>query len=148
MATGQLAAALIVLGAADMGAAAGAETIPGPVPAAVIRVIDGDTLEVRARVWVGNDITTLVRLRGVDAPERQGACPAERRLAARARRFVVDLVAGGPVALRRVGLGKYAGRVVADVALIDGLDLGTALARAGLARPYRGGRRGDWCGSP
>ena len=68
MAIGRFAAALIVLGASDIGAAVGAETIPGP--AAVVRAIDGDTLDVRARVWVGNDITALVRRRGGDAPAR------------------------------------------------------------------------------
>ena len=61
MAIGRFAAALIVVGAAVIGTAVGAETIPGP--AAVVRAIDGDTLDVRARVWVGNDITALVRRR-------------------------------------------------------------------------------------
>lgn len=148
MTNDRFTAVLIAAGAAVCAAAAGAETIAGPVPAAVVRVIDGDTLEVRARVWLGTEIITLVRLRGVDAPERNGACPAERRLAVRARRFVVDRVAGAPVRLHRVGLGKYAGRVIADVVMADGVDLGTALAAAGLVRPYRGGRRIDWCRSP
>src|SRR6185312_332928 len=38
-------------------------------PADVLRVIDGDTFEARVHVWPGLDITTKVRLRGVDAPE-------------------------------------------------------------------------------
>ena len=45
-------------------------------------------------------------------------------------------------------VARYAGRVIADVVMADGVDLGTALAAAGLVRPYRGGRRIDWCRSP
>ncbi len=71
MAIGRFAAALIVVGAADIGAAVGAETIPGP--AAVVRVIDGDTLDVRARVWVGNDNTALVRRRAMAHARLNGA---------------------------------------------------------------------------
>ena len=36
-------------------------------PVEVIRVVDGDTFEARVRVWPGLDITTKVRLRGIDA---------------------------------------------------------------------------------
>ncbi len=28
------------------------QSVPGPVPAKVLRVIDGDTLMVRARIWI------------------------------------------------------------------------------------------------
>jgi endonuclease YncB( thermonuclease family) len=38
-------------------------------PAEVVRVIDGDTFEARVRIWPGMDVTTRVRLRGIDAPE-------------------------------------------------------------------------------
>jgi endonuclease YncB( thermonuclease family) len=37
-------------------------------PAEVLRVLDGDTFEARVRLWPGLDVTTKVRLRGVDAP--------------------------------------------------------------------------------
>jgi endonuclease YncB( thermonuclease family) len=43
-------------------------------PADVIRILDGDTFEARARVWPGLDITTKVRLRGIDAPEMRARC--------------------------------------------------------------------------
>ncbi len=128
--------------------AAGSEEIAGPVMAEVVRVIDGDTLQVRAEVWLGTRVATLVRIDGIDAPELRGACAGERELARRARRLMVDRVAGARVALRRVRLGKYAGRVLADVAAPGGLDLGTALIDAGLARAYRGGRRQAWCPAP
>ena len=38
-------------------------------PAEVLRVFDGDTFEARVRIWPGTDVTTKVRIRGIDAPE-------------------------------------------------------------------------------
>ena len=32
-----------------------AEIVPGPIPARIVRVIDGDTIVVRARIWLGQD---------------------------------------------------------------------------------------------
>ena len=55
------------------------------LPADVLRVIDGDTFEARVHVWPGLDITTKIRLRGVDAPELKARCPAERSMAEAAR---------------------------------------------------------------
>ena len=56
-----------------------AEPLPGPVPAEVVDIIDGDTVTVRARIWPGQFVETRVRLRGVDTPEiRRPDCEAER----------------------------------------------------------------------
>ena len=41
----------------------------GGYPVEVLRVIDGDTFEARVRIWPGMDVTTKVRLRGIDAAE-------------------------------------------------------------------------------
>ena len=35
----------------------------------VVRTIDGDTFEARVHLWPGLDMTTRVRLRGIDAAE-------------------------------------------------------------------------------
>ena len=121
------------------------ETLPGPVRAEVIRVHDGDTLIVRARIWLGQVVSTKVRLAGVDAPELRGRCEREKRMARAARRFVERKLAGARVTLRDIRFGKYAGRVLARVITAEGEDLGQALIAAGLARPYRGGRRDRWC---
>ena len=80
--------------APDIGRQVRANPAPTPTPAApptaetprlirgahaaeVLRVIDGDTFEARVHVWPGIDITTRVRLRGIDAPELGGARCAE-----------------------------------------------------------------------
>jgi hypothetical protein len=60
------------------------DVLAGPVPAQVVRVVDGYIIEVRAHIWLGRDILTLVRLAGVDAPELCGDCALENTLAARA----------------------------------------------------------------
>lgn len=123
------------------------EILAGPIRADVVRVHDGDTLVVRARIWLGQVVSTKVRLAGIDAPELRGRCARERRMARAARSFVVRKLAAGNVTLRDIRFGKYAGRVLARVITAEGEDLGQALVAAGLARPYRGGRRGGWCQS-
>ncbi len=119
--------------------------LPGPIEAEVIRVQDGDTLLVRARIWVGQDIVVHARIAGIDTPELRGRCARERRLAQRARDFVVARVGAGLVRLVDIRYGKYAGRVVTGIRTDDGTDLGPALLAAGLARPYHGRRRRGWC---
>jgi endonuclease YncB( thermonuclease family) len=141
--------ALVVLLAATAGVAADEgrrQAIPGPVPARVIEVIDGDTLVVSARIWIGQEVETLVRLAGVDAPEIRGGCRRERELARQARALIAARLSSGGVVLRDIHYGKYAGRVVARVETEDGEDCAGLLLAAGLGRPYAGGRRADWCG--
>lgn len=122
-----------------------AEPLPGPVPAVVDRVVDGDTIAVRARIWLGQEVSVLVRVRGIDAPELRGRCPGEKALAEEASAAMAKAVAGGQLHLRQVERDKYGGRVVADVVLIDGRYLAERLLEARAVRPYRGGGRASWC---
>ena len=124
-----------------------AEVLAGPIPALVTNVVDGDTLDVEARIWLGQPLTTRVRLADIDTPELRGACAAERALAEEARAAAAAAM-GRAVELRRVEYDKYGGRVVAQVTLPDGSDLGGMLVAAGLARPYDGGTREPWCPVP
>ncbi len=84
--------------------------VTGPVAARVLAVIDGDTLAVSARIWIGQTIETRVCLAGVDTPELRGDCDRERELAAAARDFVMARVAGGDVVLWGVRNDKFGGR--------------------------------------
>ncbi len=137
----------IIIAAALMAPGAGLAGEPalGPIPAQVLRVIDGDTLEVAARIWIGQTVTIRVRLKDIDAPELDSPCREGRTKAQAARELVQRIAGGGPVTLNAVRPGKYAGRVLAEVTTAEGVNLGQALLEARLARPYRGGKRGGWC---
>lgn len=129
------------------GPAVADEVIPGPIPATVLRIIDGDTVRVRARVWLDQDIETSVRIAGIDTPElyRPG-CEDEARLAEAARDRLAELLGDGAVWLRDVEHGTYAGRVVARVEAANGTDVAEPLLSDGLARAYDGRQaRDSWC---
>jgi len=121
------------------------DRLAGPIPAQVIRVVDGDTLVVRAHIWLGQEVETLVRLMGADTPEMKARCAAEHEKAVVAREFLADRVDGKLVQLQDVLTDKYGGRVRAKVLDASGADLSQELIRAGLARPYDGGQRQSWC---
>ena len=121
-----------------------AEEFPGPVSAVVERVVDGDTLDVRADIWLGQSLNVRVRIAGVDAPELRARCEEERRRALAARDYLVRRLGGAEVRLSSVVYDKYGGRVRAAVTDADG-DVAAALIAKGLARPYHGERRQTWC---
>ena len=115
-------------------------------PAEVVRVIDGDTFEARVRVWPGLDVSTKVRLRGIDAAELHARCSGELAQAQSARTALETILAEGGVSISQVGIDKYGGRVDAAVATRSTADVSAALLNGGFARAYGGGKRGTWCG--
>ena len=96
-------------------------------PAEVLRVLDGDTFEARVHLWPGLDITTRVRLRGIDAPEFKARCAEERVKAEAARDALRSILDQGEVGISRVTLDKYGGRVVADASTGATPDVSAAL---------------------
>jgi endonuclease YncB( thermonuclease family) len=109
---------------------------PPPGEPVACRAVDGDTIDCAGQ---------RVRLVNVDTPELRGACAAESALARRARAFVAERLAAGPVEIvpdPRRPRDRY-GRTLARVA-VGGADLGEALIAAGLARRWDGRRR-PWC---
>lgn len=99
--------------------------VPGPATVRVVRIFDGDTIEV-----LKDGRAQRVRLWGIDCPERGQA------YANVARRFTGDLAFGQSVVLRSHGTDRY-GRLLAEVILPDGRVLNHELVRAGLAWWYR-----------
>ena len=89
-------------------------TLRAAHPAEVLRVLDGDTFEARVHLWPGLNITTRVRLRGIDAPELNARCMEERIKAEAARDALKMMLDRGEVGIIRVSLDKYGGRVLAD----------------------------------
>jgi micrococcal nuclease len=116
-------------------------SVAGPVSARIVRIIDGDTLEVEAHPWPGQSVRVSVRLRGIDTPERRSQCADQRAAARLARNELERLVKDFPtVELINVSGGKYYGRVLADMKA-GTRDVAAAMLASGLARPYNGGKR-------
>lgn len=143
---------LLVAGIANPGSDAApsayrvaAAAFDGPVRAEVVQVIDGDTFEAAAQIWLGEAIDIRVRIEGIDAPELHARCDEERVRAEAARDFLSRRLAGGEVELSQVRYDKYGGRIRAVVRDGSG-DVGRAMIAAGFARPYHGERRRSWCG--
>ena len=139
-----LTACLVFIGAVSAEAES-RRTVAGPVRAHLLRVLDGDTIEVLARIWPDHFVETLVRLAGIDAPELRGRCAEEIARAERAKARLAALLAGGRLELVDIRYGKYAGRVVARVLNEDGRDVAAILLDEHLVRRYDGGRREAWC---
>jgi len=137
---------IVIICAALIAFAVRAETLPGPINARVIRVLDGDTLEVTVKIWFDQEVTTRIRLTGVDTPEIKGKCQQEITKALAAKKFTETIVpVNSHVTLYTLRPDKYAGRTDAGVALSNGADLAQALISNGFARPYKGGARKSWC---
>ena len=139
-----LTISLVVL-TASLAHAAQSSTFPGPVSAKVVSVYDGDTFRAVAEVWPGHTVAVNIRIRGIDAPEKRGRCAGERDAAHRAREALEKLLSGGAVSVTNIAGAKYYGRVLADVATPDGMQVARRLLDERLVRPYGGGRRSGWC---
>lgn len=100
-------------------------------------VVDGDT------VWIAGE---KVRIAGIDAPEtHEPKCPREAELGRRSAQRLRELLSSGTVTARSADRNRDPnGRLLRHIA-VDGRDVGEALIAQGLAREYRGGKRG-WCG--
>ena len=85
------------------------------------------------------------RLRDIDAPELQARCADERVKAEVARAALATILAEGDLAISRVGLDKYGGRVDAAASTRNTPNVSAAMRDGGWARSYDGGRRGSWC---
>ena len=99
-------------------------------------VIDGDSFRLGKR---------RIRIRGIDAPEREGACLAETALAERSVAKLVELLNAGPFTMTTVGKSErdQYGRELRVVSR-GGRSIGEAMVASGLAHDYRG-KKTNWC---
>lgn len=118
--------------------------------AVVVGHVDGDTLAVQVHVWPPSQLVlprVLVRLRGIDTPERRGQCQAERLAATHAARRVAELVPlQSPILIEGPEAGTFAGRVVAEILLPNyPSTLSDLLLSEGWAVEMQEKRTTDWC---
>lgn len=117
-------------------------------PYEIIRVIDGDTVEIAVDFLPSPLPPKLsIRVMGIDTPEKapRAQCDSEAALAKKASAFTKDAVANAlEVDVVILKWDKYGGRVLGEVYL-DHQSLAQSLISAGLARPYKGDAKQSWC---
>jgi len=98
----------------------------------VLRVIDGDTIEVKLDLGFHIYRVARVRLYGVDTPEVRGP---EKPQGLVSKAFVEQMIGGKHVSVITVKESDKYGRVLARINYND-TDLATALLEHGLAEVY------------
>jgi endonuclease YncB( thermonuclease family) len=113
----------------------------GVPPCAVVRMIDGDTVDLDCL----GEGRFRARLMGFDTPEtHRPGCAEEALLGQAATRRLRALVSDGRRIEARLGRWDRYERRLVELS-VDGRDVGARLIAEGLALPYEGGRRIDWC---
>lgn len=120
-----------------------------PYPHKVLRVLDGDTVEIEALFLppeLGKKLH--VRVLGVDTPEKgaMAKCAKENELSLKAKDFTHDKIADAKEVLIDIKKwDKYGGRVLGDV-YIDGKKLTDLLIENNFGVAYYGKKKvKDWC---
>lgn len=115
---------------------------------AILRVIDGDTVEIAAPYLPAPLPPKLsLRVYGVDTPEKgfRAECASEAALGEQASAFTKSVIEHGTH--KRIDLikwDKYGGRILGDV-IVDGTSLRQLLLSRGFAREYFGEAKTSWC---
>jgi micrococcal nuclease len=110
--------------------------------ATVVRVIDGDSLMVNFPCDIALVCKNIeVRIAHIDTPEMRGHCPAEKQQALLAKELAKDMLpVGSSVSVNTSAkLDKY------RRPLVEVPKLSKALLEQGLAKPYEGAKKADWC---
>lgn len=114
----------------------------------ILRVIDGDTIEIEAP-FLPKELKQVLHLRilGVDTPEKGklAKCDLEKSRSNDAKDFVqkeISLSKSYKVILYK--WDKYGGRVLGDV-ILDGKKLSHILLENNYAVQYDGGKKQKWC---
>lgn len=122
--------------------------LANPYQHRVIRVLDGDTVEIDAP-FLPVELKQVLRVRliDIDTPEKGSLakCDLERQRAKAATRFTQMQVARAKKhEVVFVKWDKYGGRVLGDV-LLDGKSLKQMLIENRHAVRYDGGKKSSWC---
>ena len=109
--------------------------------ARIIRVVDGDTVDVD--IDLGFDLTMRQRLRlyGINTPETRSRDLVEKANGLKAKKYLIEELrkAGNIVDIKVHGSGKY-GRPLVEI-YIGSINVNQLLVQNGHAKVYFGGKR-------
>jgi micrococcal nuclease len=104
----------------------------------VIKIVDGDTLDVLVDLGFNVKIKVRVRLSGINAPESRTRNKEEKKLGLAAKQRLKELCCEDLI-LQSHGIGKY-GRVLGEI-WKRGVSLNRILVAEGHAKEYHGEKR-------
>mgnify|MGYP000146113953 CR=1 FL=1 len=118
------------------------------VKALILRVVDGDTMEVRVDALFGIQKLETIRLMGIDTPEIHSRSAPERIKAHEAKDWLKERVEGKQVWLRTWKEKEKFGRYLADIFFEDPAEseiplesVNNEMIELGLGKPYFGGKK-------
>lgn len=117
-------------------------------PYRIIRVLDGDTVEIQAS-WLPPELkqSLLLRIEGIDTPEKghRAKCVQEAVDSLKAKFFLEkELQKSKTTTVVIKKWDKYGGRVLGDI-ILDGVPLSKKMIDSGHAKVYNGKKREGWC---
>lgn len=105
----------------------------------VIKVVDGDTLDLEIDLGFDVSINQRVRLYAINAPESRTRNREEKKRGLAAKARLKELCEEGGLLLKSYGKGKY-GRILGEL-YVDGCNINNILISEGHAVEYYGGKR-------
>ena len=105
----------------------------------VLRIVDGDTVDVRIDLGFNVWHKCRVRLMGINAPESRTRDLEEKKRGLAAKQWLIDKVDSKEVEMQSHGVGKY-GRVLGEL-YINKVNINQLMVKEGHAEQYDGGKR-------
>ena len=106
----------------------------------VIKVVDGDTIDVMLDLGFDIMYKSRVRLFGIDTPESRTSDKVEKKYGLMSKKFLSDALKNATkissITLKSLDRGKF-GRILGDV-YVDGKSVNMKLCKAGHAVQYYG----------
>ena len=109
--------------------------------AKLIKVIDGDTVDLDVDLGMDVHINTRIRLAGINTPELHSKDEAEREAAKRAKSALEGLMVNPMVMTTQKDEKEKYGRYLATITNGNGVNVNEYMVKLGHAKKYDGGAR-------
>ena len=105
----------------------------------ILRIVDGDTVDVRVDLGFNVCYKCRVRLVGINAPESRTRDLEEKSRGLAAKQWLIDKLEFKEVEMQSHGVGKY-GRVLGEL-YVNKVNINKLMVKEGHAEEYDGGKR-------
>ncbi len=105
----------------------------------ILRIVDGDTVDVRVDLGFNVWHKCRVRLVGINVPESRTRDLEEKSRGLAAKQWLIDKLEFKEVEMQSHGVGKY-GRVLGEL-YVNKVNINKLMVKEGHAEEYDGGKR-------